>query len=88
MFKSCLTAVALLSFTMLTGCKPGGGANPAMPPAATSPAPPAAVAPTKPAGVVDVMTGKANMDAGRRAAQKIRAVSRQEQQDLDKAMAP
>jgi len=44
--------------------------------------------PPAPAGIVDAMTGKATMDAGRRAAKKIRAVSQQERQDLDNALAP
>ena len=82
---------SLLVVVLLTGCKPCGGGSPATPPAVTSPAPSAAVQPSTPpapAGILDAMTGKATMEAGQRAAQKIRAISRQEQQDLDKALAP
>ena len=82
---------ALLALVIISGCKPCGGPCPATPPAATSPAPAAAAqssAPPAPASIVDAMTGKATLEAGQRAAQKIRAVSRQEQQDLDKALAP
>ena len=86
-----MPAFALLALLLFVGCNPGGGKCPAPPPAAVMPSAPVPgqpSTPVAPAGILDAMTGKATIDAGRRAAQQIRAVSSQERQDLDNALAP
>ena len=68
-----LIGAALL--IMLAGCKPDAGSSPRAPSQQQ-----------QGAGIIDTMTQKSKVDAGKRAAAKVREIGSEQQKDLDEVM--
>lgn len=85
-FIAGLVVIAL----QITACSPGnkppaGNVNPSANIVKPAPPPPSA-APSTVQGIVEDMAGKTSVDAGRRAQDKIRAVSAERNKDLEESM--